>query len=337
MPERIVTGLAAIGFLSDSTSPLTRESSMDDIHAYATAVEQAYGGLFNMPRVVEYGDKLLEELEEEEISIKGVDDNDIPIIINKPKGSTPGQAILYIHGGGMAVMSARDAGFRVWARLLARDGLLVAAVDFRNCSGASTRDPFPAGLNDCVSALKWLADRDDIDGVTVHGESGGGNLTLATCVRAAREGVTNDKLAGAVPWAPSIAGPAHWDNWEEDEYRSLRDNNGAGISADQLVFFASTYTPNEEDWKTGEAWPTFMTDEEIALLPPVSLHTNDLDTLRDEAVAFSRRLARAGKLVGHVNHIGTTHTVHLYTPMFNAADISELAAKSVTAFASRAC
>ncbi len=45
--------------------------------------------------------------------------------------------------------------------------------------------PFPAGLNDCVSGVKWLAANGaklgiDPQHIIVAGESGGGNLTLAT-------------------------------------------------------------------------------------------------------------------------------------------------------------
>ena len=52
-------------------------------------------------------------------------------------------------------------------------------------SSAPEVAPFPAGLNDCVSGLKWVhanAARLDIDParIVVAGESGGGNLTLAT-------------------------------------------------------------------------------------------------------------------------------------------------------------
>lgn len=336
MPGRHLDGMAGIGWFSDLPSPLTPESSLSEIHEYAAAAEAGSDYLFNLPNVVEYATTLLEDVIEEEATIEGVDGNDIPIIINSPKGSTPKQAILFMHGGGMALLSAKSASYRAWARLLARDGLVVASVDFRNSSGVGARAPFPAGLDDCVSALKWLADRKEIEDITVHGESGGANLTIATCVRAAKQGIAQGKVSGAVPMAPYIAGPAHWGPWEEAPFQSLRDNNGAGFAVPELIYFAKTYTPDEADWKTGEAWPFFLTDEEIALLPPISLHTNDLDTLRDEGIAFSKRLAEAGKLVDHVNHIGTTHAMHVYTPIFGATDVTELAAKSVTAFALRA-
>ena len=66
--------------------------------------------------------------------------------------------------------------------------MAVVTVDFRNAvvpSSVPEVAPFPAGLNDCVSGLKWVIANAahlsiDPDRVIVAGESGGGNLTLAT-------------------------------------------------------------------------------------------------------------------------------------------------------------
>ena len=78
-------------------------------------------------------------------------------------------------------------------------------VDFRNALTPSSVDevaPFPAGLNDCVSGLHWLvANASDlgIDAarIVIAGESGGGNLTLATGLELARVHLALADLAGA--------------------------------------------------------------------------------------------------------------------------------------------
>lgn len=335
MPDRLLDGMAALGWFANIAAPLSDTSTIEEIHAFAAMAEAGSASMFDMPSVMAYADALLEDVEEEETTIEGVDGNDIPLIINRPRGATPGRAILFLHGGGMALLSASGGTYRAWTRLLARDGLVVVSVDFRNSSGVGAQEPFPAGLNDCVSALGWLANRPDIEEITVHGESGGANLTIATCVRAAKQGVAQDKVTGAVPWDPYIAGPRHWGSWQDAPYPSLRENNGAGFPVPDLIHFARTYTPDEADWQNGEAWPTFLTDDEIALMPPTALHVNDLDTLRDEGIEFGRRLAKAGKLVSQVNHLGETHAIHVYTPIFGATDVTEIAAKAVTAFALR--
>ena len=52
---------------------------------------------------------------------------------------------------------------------------------------ASTVGAYPAGLNDCVSAVRWVASNREALGlgerIIVAGESGGGNLSIATALR----------------------------------------------------------------------------------------------------------------------------------------------------------
>jgi len=76
-------------------------------------------------------------------------------------------------------MKDYDAVYRIFASF----GLIVIGVDFRS----SLQCPFPAGLHDCFSAVMWTAEHADelqIDKekLIVGGESGGGNLTAATCL-----------------------------------------------------------------------------------------------------------------------------------------------------------
>lgn len=334
MPHNLITVLESLGFFS-SASPLTPQSTEEDVHAYVSLVEAGLRMIVSGSDAVTFADKLLADVDEELITIKGVDGNKIPVYINTPRDAAPTRAILYIHGGAMAMMRANDLQFRAWRRLLAKDGFLVAGVDFRNCSGMGTRCPFPGGLNDCVSALKWLVNLNEVTEVTVCGESGGANLTIATCVRAEKQGVTHNKIKGAVAIDPYIAGPSVWGGLKQSAFPSLQQNSGIGSPVSDWAAFGKLYTPNEADWKTGEAWPTFLTDEEIDLLPPMTIHTSDLDTLRDEGQSFARRLARAGKLVTNVNHMGSGHVTHLMIVNSELRCRMELAAKSVTSFAAQ--
>ena len=86
-------------------------------------------------------------------------------------------------------------------------------VDFRNCLQASSApevEPFPAGLNDCVSGLKWVAENHSALGIDpariiVAGESGGGNLTLALGLKLKRDGDLG-LIKGLYALCPYIAG-----------------------------------------------------------------------------------------------------------------------------------
>ena len=116
------------------------------------------------------------------------DGNSVNIQFIRPTGGKSLPCVYYIHGGGMATMSCYYGNYRAWGRMIAAQGVAVAMVDFRNAVRASTAPevaPYPAGLNDCVSGLKWVhanAEKLGIDTgrVIIAGESGGGNLTLAT-------------------------------------------------------------------------------------------------------------------------------------------------------------
>ena len=88
------------------------------------------------------------------------DGNNIKIQFIRPDTDATVPCVYYIHGGGMQSMSCYDGNYRAWGRMIAQQGVAVAMVDFRNAlvpSSASEVAPYPAGLNDCVSGIKWLA------------------------------------------------------------------------------------------------------------------------------------------------------------------------------------
>ena len=68
--------------------------------------------------------------------------------------STP--CIVHIHGGGMVLLAAADPDFIRWRDSLADMGVVVIGVEFRNGGGRLGNYPFPSGLNDCVSAVRWV-------------------------------------------------------------------------------------------------------------------------------------------------------------------------------------
>src|SRR5258705_10786660 len=104
--------------------------------------------------------------------------------------------------------------YRGWGKIIAANGVAGTMVDFRNAVTASSVPevaPFPAGLNDCVSGLRWVianAGRLNIDParVIVAGESGGGNPTLPPGPKLKQEGELGF-IKGPHPRCPSIAGP----------------------------------------------------------------------------------------------------------------------------------
>ncbi len=88
------------------------------------------------------------------------DGNTVKLQVIRPESEAALPGVYYIHGGGMAMMSCFDGMYRGWGKHIAANGVVVVMVDFRNCvspSSAPEVAPFPAGLNDCVSGLRWVA------------------------------------------------------------------------------------------------------------------------------------------------------------------------------------
>ena len=156
------------------------------------------------------------------------DGNPIKLQVIRPEGDAPLPCVYYIHGGGMASMSCFDGMYRSWGRIIASKGVAVVMVDFRNCvvpSSCPEVAPFPAGLNDCVSGLKWVHAHASELGIDAHriivaGESGGGNLTLATGLKLLRDGDLG-LVRGLYALCPYIAG-----SWPQDRFPSSIENNG---------------------------------------------------------------------------------------------------------------
>ncbi|MDG2114124.1 MAG: alpha/beta hydrolase, partial [Actinomycetota bacterium] len=221
------------------------------------------------------------------------DGNPIQVLFVRPDfaGEAP-PCVYYIHGGGMATMSCFDGNYRAWARIIARGGVAVAMVDFRNAVVASSAPevaPYPAGLNDCVSGVRWLADNAERLGIDpaniiIAGESGGGNLTLATGMRLLREGDI-DLVQGLYALCPYILG-----SWPHPDSPSSVENNGIFMD---LHNNQGRMGYGIEAYEAGDplAWPSFATTDDVAGLPPTIISVNECDPLRDEGINFYRLLA----------------------------------------------
>jgi len=267
-----------------------------------------------------------------ETFVSSPDGNSIRIQFIRPDaaGEKP-PCVYYIHGGGMEVMSCFDGNYRAWGRIIARHGVAVAMVDFRNAtvpSSAPEVAPYPAGLNDCVSGLKWLSANSDqlqIDpaAIIVAGESGGGNLTLATGMRLLREG-NIDLIRGLYALCPYIAG-----SWPSEGSPSSTENNGILMDLHSNRG-AMSYGIDEFKARNPLAWPGFATTEDVTGLPPTFISVNECDPLRDEGISFYRLLASSGVQASCRQVMGTIHGTEIF-PMA-CPDVSRETALSIAAF-----
>ena len=259
------------------------------------------------------------------------DGNTIKIRFIRPQSDAALPCVYYIHGGGMAVMSCFDGVYRSWGRIIANQGVAVAMVDFRNCqtpSSAPEVAPFPAGLNDCVSGLKFIAANAselgiDPDHLIVAGESGGGNLTLATGLKLKQDGDIG-LIRGLYALCPYIAG-----HWPQDRYPSSTENNGILIELHNNRG-AVGYGIEAFDARNPLAWPGFATEDDVRGLPKTVISVNECDPLRDEGIEFYRLLLRADVPARCRQMMGTIHGTEIFS--IACPDVSRETAASIARF-----
>ena len=189
--------------------------------------------------------------------------------------------------------------------------------------------PYPAGLNDCVSGLRWVVDNAtqlniDPARVVVAGDSGGGNLTLATGLKLKREGSLG-LVKGLYALCPYIAG-----QWPTTENPSSVENNGIMIDLHNNRGVMS-YGIDAFNARDPLAWPSFATVDDVRGFPPTVISVNECDPLRDEGINFYRLLLRAGVRARCRQLMGTVHASDVFIVV--CPDISRETARDIAAFA----
>ncbi|WP_020415681.1 alpha/beta hydrolase fold domain-containing protein [Amycolatopsis sp. ATCC 39116] len=310
MNGKLLATLAQFGLDSAAADPpVDRSGAPADIDA---VIENSHAGTELLLDALPNTDprRTLERVTRAVRTIRGADDNPIDLYIYEPEGRSGRlPAVLYFHGGGMTIVSADNRGTSTWCRELAALGLVVVGVGFRNAHHLGP-NPFPAGLSDCVAAVRWLDEhRDDlgVSGIILQGESGGANLALAVALTANREG-WSDKIAGVYALVPYISGAYGWPLERKlRELPSLVENDGYFVNCAEMDLFVHSYDPTGMHATDPLAWPYFATPQDVRGLPPHVISVDELDPLRDEGIAYFRKLQDAGvPVVGRVN-LGITH------------------------------
>lgn len=263
--------------------------------------------------------------------ISSPDDNRCNLRFIRPANNARLPCVYYIHGGGMQYLSCYDGNYRAWGKIIAQQGVAVAMVDFRNAvvpSSVPGIAPFPAGLNDCVSGLEWLwreheSLKIDPDQTVIAGDSGGGNLAIASILKLKETGL-HRKVKGLFALCPYIAG-----KWPQQEYPSSSELNGVMLdlhnNQGRIGYGIEAFEANNP-----LAWPSFASEEDVADFPPTVINVNEFDPLRDEGKEFCQLLLRAGVQASCREVKGTIHGTEVF-PMV-CPEISSDTAASIADF-----
>lgn len=192
----------------------------------------------------------------------------------RASGDVP--ALLWIHGGGYVIGKAAedDDVCRVLTRKL---GIVVAAVDYR----LAPEHPYPAPLEDCYSALRWLAQLPGVDPgrVAIGGASAGGGLAAALAFLARDRGEVR-------PVAQILSYP-------------MLDDRTIDPSLDDKGFRLWNTASNRVGWAAylGDANRAVAVParrDDLAGLAPAWIGVGTLDLFHNEDLVYARRLADAG-------------------------------------------
>jgi acetyl esterase len=310
MNPQLLAALAVFGLdAAAPPPPLTRRDSEERRAEFVGQAEAGFEGLYEALPNDRPGDdhKVIHTTE----TVTGVDGNDILLHVYRPAGRDgPLPCTVYVHGGGMTILKADNKVHRRWTEELAATGMVAIGVDFRNAYSAAGPNPFPAGLNDCVSALAWIDAHRVPLGITkivLQGESGGANLVLATALQAKRDGHLAS-IDGVYAMVPYISGAYGWDEARKlQELPSLVECDGYFLNCQMMDLLVASYDPSGTDAENPLCWPYFASESDLAGLPPHVISVNELDPLRDEGLAYYYKLLQAGVPVTVRVNLGLTH------------------------------
>ena len=232
---------------------------------------------------------------------------ELPLRLYRPARDRPLPALLYFFGGGW-VLGTIDTADGVSRSLANSSGALVAVVGYR----LAPEHPFPAAIDDCYAAVRWVAEHAQEIGadparLAVGGDSAGGNLAAGVALRARADGLA---LAGQLLVYPNT------DQLADDQSMRAADDPFL-FNRHSVAWYRRHYLASPGDAASPLASP--LRAESLAGLPPALVITAEYDPLRDQGEAYARRLADDGVPVELSRYPGMAHGFFTMTGTVDAS------------------
>ena len=195
-----------------------------------------------------------------------------------------GPGILWIHGGGYVTGMAAMIYYSRGKMLAKKYGGVVVSPEYRLAKKA----PYPAALEDCYAALKYMYDHADELGIDrsriiVGGESAGGGLAAALCQYARDQGEI--PISFQIPLYPML---------DCEDTDSSRDNHAHGWNTRKNHMGWSLYLG---DLYGTDRVPPYVSPARAVYyskLPPCYTYIEDGEPFYDETLTYVRKLQEAG-------------------------------------------
>ena len=186
--------------------------------------------------------------------------------------------LLYFHGGGM-IMGSPNSHRLLTVALGQAIKMRVLSVDYR----LAPEYPFPAGLEDCVAAYKWLLSTGfKPENIIIAGDSAGGYYTLTTLIQLRDAGI--DLPTGAFCLAPATDFSTI-----DDEF--LQNGETDPILADIGLFWWIPAYVASADRSNPLISPALA---DLKRLPPILIQASKSEMLYSHAKRFYDQAQKAG-------------------------------------------
>lgn len=217
--------------------------------------------------------------------------------VYRPHSDGPLPVLVYFFGGGWVVGSL-DTSDAICRALASMVPCVIVSAGYR----LAPEHPFPAAIDDCYAAVKWIADNASqlgADGgrMGVAGDSSGGNLA-AVMTLMARDDDDGPPISAQVLVYPPFHSSA--------ATKSMRDNTDPMFfNAHSSAWFWNQYLAEPADGDSPLASPLNAADH--SGLPAALVITAEFCPLHDEGEAYADALSLAGVPVEYHRYTDLPH------------------------------
>lgn len=196
-----------------------------------------------------------------------------------PQNVRPERVLLYFHGGGF-IFGLSPLHLQMGAHLAQIMRMRILMVDYR----LAPAHPFPAALDDCVEAYRWLLEQGFLpQNIAMAGDSAGGNLTITTMLKLRDSGMPLPAAGACLSPVTDLTAKANSDPKFKDPL----------LPPEAMKLYTESYV-GKNDARNPLISPVFG---DLRGLPPLLVHVGEDEILREDAVRIVERAKADGVAV----------------------------------------